>query len=58
VYQASGYGEIAQNQSMFFWFFEARENPDNAPLTLWLNGGVCPYTNSPRLVLTATCLFF
>lgn len=23
-----------------FWFFAARENPDTAPLTIWLNGGV------------------
>ncbi|KAG0147670.1 hypothetical protein CROQUDRAFT_655878 [Cronartium quercuum f. sp. fusiforme G11] len=35
----SGYIPIYQNQSMFFWLFEARNNPDTAPLVLWLNGG-------------------
>ncbi|KAI0945689.1 hypothetical protein AcW1_001851 [Taiwanofungus camphoratus] len=39
VYQASGYGDIASNESIWFWFFEARNNPDTAPLTIWLNGG-------------------
>ncbi|KAI0757297.1 serine carboxypeptidase [Daedaleopsis nitida] len=39
VYQASGYGDLAANRSLWFWFFAARENPDSAPLTIWLNGG-------------------
>ncbi|KAI7951811.1 hypothetical protein MJO28_007495 [Puccinia striiformis f. sp. tritici] len=35
----SGYIDIGDNQSMFFWFFEARNKPKTAPLALWLNGG-------------------
>jgi carboxypeptidase C (cathepsin A) len=35
----SGYVDLADDIHMFFWFFEARHDPDNAPLTLWLNGG-------------------
>ena len=39
VQQASGYLDIADNKHLFFWFFEARQNPEEAPLVLWLNGG-------------------
>ncbi|KAI0342248.1 alpha/beta-hydrolase [Trametopsis cervina] len=39
VNQISGYIDIGTDMSMWFWFFEARENPDTAPFTLWLNGG-------------------
>lgn len=35
----SGYVDTAENEHMFFWFFEARHNPEKAPLTVWFNGG-------------------
>ena len=40
VYQASGYGDLTSKESIYFWFFEARNNSDPAPLSVWLNGGV------------------
>ncbi|KAI0795769.1 alpha/beta-hydrolase [Abortiporus biennis] len=39
VYQASGYGDLTSSESIWFWFFAARKNPDTAPLAIWLNGG-------------------
>ncbi|KAI0676674.1 serine carboxypeptidase [Trametes maxima] len=39
VYQASGYGDLTADESIWFWFFEARNDADTAPLTVWLNGG-------------------
>ena len=36
----SGYADVAENQHLFWWFFEARnDNPSEAPLTVWINGG-------------------
>ena len=35
----AGYVDLSPTSHTFFWFFEARHNPDTAPLTLWLNGG-------------------
>ncbi|PVH85828.1 peptidase S10, serine carboxypeptidase [Cadophora sp. DSE1049] len=35
----SGYIDLDENSHTFFWFFEARNNPKEAPITLWLNGG-------------------
>ncbi|KAK9419178.1 putative Carboxypeptidase [Seiridium unicorne] len=35
----SGYVDLDYRTHMFFYFFEARHNPNEAPITLWLNGG-------------------
>ncbi|KAF5356533.1 hypothetical protein D9758_008270 [Tetrapyrgos nigripes] len=42
VYQASGYVDIAANKSIFFWYFDARNNSKTTPLALWFNGGLGP----------------
>ncbi|KAJ7596014.1 carboxypeptidase C [Mycena floridula] len=39
VQQYSGYLDIAEDKHLFFWFFEARSSPADAPVILWLNGG-------------------
>ena len=36
----SGYADVGADQHIFFWFFEARQvEPDEAALTVWINGG-------------------
>ncbi|OIW35227.1 alpha/beta-hydrolase [Coniochaeta ligniaria NRRL 30616] len=35
----SGYIDLDEHSHLFFWFFEARQSPKTAPITLWLNGG-------------------
>ncbi|KAH8881533.1 alpha/beta-hydrolase [Thozetella sp. PMI_491] len=35
----SGYITLPDQSNVFFWFFEARNNPQTAPLTVWLQGG-------------------
>lgn len=35
----SGYIDTVENEHLFFWYFEARSSPEQAPLTVWFNGG-------------------
>ena len=37
----SGYLTVNENygSNMFFWFFPAQEDPENAPVVMWLQGG-------------------
>ncbi|KAH9886611.1 Alpha/Beta hydrolase protein [Xylariomycetidae sp. FL2044] len=35
----SGFVDVDEHTHMFFWFLEARNDPDSKPITLWLNGG-------------------
>ena len=36
----SGYADVAEDQHIFWWFFESRTvDPKTAPLTVWINGG-------------------
>ena len=36
----AGYADVAPDQHIFWWFFEARnQDPSTAPLTTWINGG-------------------
>ncbi|KAH7915045.1 Alpha/Beta hydrolase protein [Hygrophoropsis aurantiaca] len=39
VKQYSGYLDITDDKHLFFWFFESRTTPEDAPLLMWLNGG-------------------
>lgn len=40
VEQWTGYFDInEEDKHLFFWFFESRNDPENDPVILWLNGG-------------------
>ncbi|KAH7027383.1 Alpha/Beta hydrolase protein [Microdochium trichocladiopsis] len=37
--QWTGWVDVSPEKSLFFWFFESRDDPANDPVTVWLNGG-------------------
>lgn len=40
--QYSGYVTVNEShgRALFYWFYEAMENPETKPVLLWLNGGI------------------
>ncbi|CAN8100006.1 unnamed protein product [Discula destructiva] len=43
-------------QHLFFWFFEARSNPETAPLALWINGGPGAGSTDQAISTNGPCL--
>ncbi|SCU84275.1 LAMI_0C06898g1_1 [Lachancea mirantina] len=39
VKQYSGYLDFQDSKHFFYWMFESRNDPENDPVILWLNGG-------------------
>jgi len=39
VKQTAGYISVNPITNYFFWLFEAKQNPESAPLLMWLSGG-------------------
>ena len=37
--QWTGTVDVTDERRLFFWFFESRNDPENDPVILWLNGG-------------------
>ncbi|OAA36118.1 carboxypeptidase Y [Beauveria brongniartii RCEF 3172] len=35
----TGQVNVAHGKTLFFWFFESRDKPENKPIVIWLNGG-------------------
>ncbi|RYP08427.1 hypothetical protein DL764_001915 [Monosporascus ibericus] len=43
-------------QKVFFWFFEARDSPEGAPLSIWLQGGPGAPSIDQALELNGPCI--
>ncbi|KXJ91530.1 Alpha/Beta hydrolase protein [Microdochium bolleyi] len=37
--QWTGWIDVSPEKSLFYWFFESRDDPQNDPVTVWINGG-------------------
>ncbi|RDW75873.1 hypothetical protein BP5796_06694 [Coleophoma crateriformis] len=37
--QYTGMIDVSESNSLFYWFFESRNDPENDPVVVWINGG-------------------
>jgi hypothetical protein len=54
----AGYVTVSEQRgaALFYWFFEAAQDPGSKPLVLWLNGGRYPPRSTDQLfVVTVNC---
>jgi hypothetical protein len=58
VKNLSGYSDIGPDEHIFWWFFEAKEDPLQKPLTIWLNGGPGASSVSITIYLTCFCCLY
>ncbi|KAL7620626.1 hypothetical protein AAE478_009621 [Parahypoxylon ruwenzoriense] len=57
VNQYSGYITVKESMNMWFWFFEARDNPQKAPLVAYFDGGPGAASEYGLFTQTGPCRF-
>lgn len=57
VHQRSGYASVGKDMNMFFWHFDARKDPETAPLVMIFNGGPGAASSGLPFDMNGPCTF-